>query len=89
MPTFDTLTIARTLTDAGIQSDQANAITDAVRQATEHGEHVTPDMLRTEIAGVHTEIATVRTEIASLRADLTWRMLGVAGLVVAALRLLA
>ena len=33
-------------------------------------------------------IAELRTEIAGLRADLTWRMLAVAGLVIAALRLL-
>ena len=32
--------------------------------------------------------AELRTEIAGLRADLTWRMLAVAGLVIAALRLL-
>ena len=40
---------------------------------TDHGEHVTPDMLRAEIA--------------TLRADLTWRMIAVGGLVVAPLRL--
>ncbi len=32
-------------------------------------------------------VAERRTEIASLRADLTWRMLAVGGLVIAALRL--
>lgn len=71
---FDTHAIARALTAAKLTSEQADAITDAVRQAAEHGEHVTPDMLRAEIA--------------TLRADLTWRMLAVAGLVVAAIRLL-
>ena len=54
---------------------------------------------RTEIAEVRTEIAEVRTEIAKLdtrlstqistaETRLTWRMLGIAGLVIAALRLL-
>ena len=54
---------------------------------------------RTEIAEVRTEIAEVRTEIANLdtrlstqistaETRLTWRMLGIAGLVIAALRLL-
>lgn len=71
---FDTHAIARALTEAKLTSEQADAITDAVRQAAEHGEHVTPDMLRAEIA--------------TLRADLTWRMLAVAGLVIAALRFL-
>ncbi len=71
---FDTHAIARALTAAKLTSEQADAITNAVRQAAEHGEHVTPDMLRAEIA--------------TLRADLTWRMLAVGGLVVAAFRLL-
>lgn len=71
---FDTHAIARALTAAKLTSEQADAITDAVRQAAEHGEHVTPDMLRAEIA--------------TLRADLTWRMIAVGGLVVAALRLI-
>lgn len=53
---------------------QADAITDAVGQAAEHGEQVTPDMLRAEVA--------------ALRADLTWRIVAVGGLVVAARRLL-
>ncbi len=55
--------------------------------------------IRTEIAGIRTEIAEVRTEIANLdtrlsthistaETRLTWRMLGIAGLVIAALRLL-
>ena len=54
---------------------------------------------RTEIAGIRTEIAGIRTEIANLdtrlsthistaETRLTWRMLGIAGLVIAALRLL-
>ena len=42
---FDTHTIARTLTDAGIDPKHADAITDAVRQAAEHGKHVTPERL--------------------------------------------
>ena len=71
---FDSLTIARQLTDAGIDRGHADALADAIRQAAEHGEHVTPDMLRAEIA--------------TLRADLTWRMIAVGGLVVAALRLI-
>ena len=54
-------------------SAQVDAVSDAVRQAAEHGERITPDMLRAEIA--------------TLRADLRWRIVAVGGLVVAALRL--
>ena len=71
---FDTHAVARTLTEAKLTPEQADAITNAVRQAAEHAEHVTPDMLRAEIA--------------TLRADLTWRIVAVGGLVVAAPRLL-
>ena len=71
---FDTLAVARALTDADLTPAQAEAIANAVRQAAEHGEHVSPDQFR---AG-----------LAELRADLTWRMLAVGGLIVAALRLL-
>lgn len=77
---LDTHAVARALTDAELTPAQADAITDAVRLAADHGDHVTSDQFK---AG----LAELRTEIASLRADLTWRMLAVAGLVIAALRL--
>ena len=47
---FDTLAIARTLTDADLTPEQADAITNAVRQAAEHGEHVTPDQFNAGLA---------------------------------------
>lgn len=72
---FDTHSIARTLSEANLTPAQVDAITEAVRQAAHHGDHVTPE-----------HFAELRTEIASLRADLTWRMLAVAGLIIAALR---
>ena len=40
---LDTHAIARQLTDAGLDQHRADAVTDAVRQAAEHGEHVTPE----------------------------------------------
>ena len=47
---------------------------------------------RTEIAEVRTEIANLytrlSTQISTAKTRLTWRMLGIAGLVIAALRLL-
>ena len=77
----DTHSIARMLSEANLTPAQVDAITEAVRQAADHGDHVTSEQFK---AGV----AELRTEIAGLRADLTWRMLAVAGLVIAALRLL-
>ena len=71
---FDSLNIARQLTEAGIDREHADALADAIRQAAQHGDHVTPDRFD---AG-----------LPKLRADLTWRMVAVGGLIVAALRLL-
>ena len=42
---LDTLSIARQLIAAGVEPDQANAITDAIRQAAEHGDPVTTETL--------------------------------------------
>lgn len=82
---FDSLTMARKLTDVGIERTQAEVLADGMRQAAEHGDHVTPDMLRAEIAALHGAIA-------ELRADMYRAMLlqtGVTvGAVVALLRLL-
>jgi len=61
MATLDTHAIARTLTDAG-DPKLADAITAAVREAADHGDHVTPDHFK---AG-----------LAELEARLTWRFAG-------------
>ena len=47
---FDSLTIARQLTEAGIERAQADALVDAIRQAAEHGDHVTTEQLHIEIS---------------------------------------
>ena len=49
---LDTHTIARALTAADLTDAQA----DAVRQAAEHGEHVTPERLRAELAALETRL---------------------------------
>ena len=82
---LDTLEVARSLTDAEFTSAQANAITNAVRRAAEHGDHVTSDRfkaglaevraeMRTEFAEVRaemrTEFAAVRTEFAAVRTEM-------------------
>ena len=81
MATLDTHAIARTLTDAGADPKLADAITAAVREAADHGDHVTPDQFRAGLADLDARIANAETR-------LTWRMLGVAGLVLAVIRLL-
>ena len=68
------------LSEANLADAQVDAITEAVRRAADHGDHVTSEQFK---AG----LAEMRTEIAGLRADLTWRMLAVAGLAIGALRL--
>ena len=62
MATLDTHAIARTLIDAGADPKLADAITAAVREAADHGDHVTPDQFK---AG-----------LAELEARLTWRFAG-------------
>ena len=63
---LDTHAVARSLTDAQFTPAQADAITNAVRLAAEHGDHVTPDQFTAGLADLRTEIAEVRTEIAGL-----------------------
>ena len=53
---LDTLAIARQLTDAGLKPEQANAITDAVRQAAEHGDYVTREQQRADLASLRADI---------------------------------
>ena len=40
------------MTEAGIERAQADALADAIRQAAEHGDHVTAEQLRIEIRRV-------------------------------------
>lgn len=78
---LDTLSLARELKDAGIESKQADAITHVVQQAAEHGDPATR-------ADLDTLRAEVRADLASLEARLIKWMIGVAltatGIIVAA-----
>lgn len=80
---FDTHAIARSLTDADLTPEQADAITDAIRQAAER-----------DMAGLATkaDLAELRVELAGLEARLIKWMIGIvfagAGLVIAGLRLI-
>ena len=49
---FDTHAIARSLTAAELTPAQADAITEAVRQAAEQADDVTPDMLDARLAAL-------------------------------------
>ena len=53
---FDTLAVARRLTDAGIHRDHADALAGAIREAAGHGHHVTPGLLRAEISALETRL---------------------------------
>ena len=64
---LDTHAIARQLTGAGLTAEQADAITDAVRQAAEREDYAT----RTELESLATKL-----DLANLEARLTWRFAG-------------
>ena len=78
---LDTHAVARSLTAADFTPAQADALTDALREFTERGDHVTSDQfkagqaeVRAEIAEMRaeqrTQIAEVRTEIAEVRTEI-------------------
>ena len=81
---LDTLAVSPELTAAGLDARQAVAITHAVSQAAEHGDHVTSDQFA---AG----LAALRADIAALEARLIKWMVGTAiataGVTLAILRL--
>ena len=82
MATLDTLAIARTLIDAGADPKLADAITAAIREAADHGNHVTPDQFKAGLTDMQARIADAETR-------LTWRfagaMLAQTGVILAAL----
>ena len=60
---FDTFAIARTLAAADLTPAQVEAITDAVRQAADHGDHVTPDQLGAGITAIRAELAALELRL--------------------------
>ncbi len=84
---LDTQAVARSLTAADFTPAQADAITNAVRQAVDQGDQVTSDQFKAGLAEVRTEIANLdmrlstqaaeqRAEIAEMRAE---QRTGIAG----------
>ena len=82
---FDSLMIARQLTDAGIERGHADAMANAIRQAAEHGEPVTPETLHSELAGLESRL--YRAMLVQAGA-IVGALVGIAGIIVGALRLL-
>ena len=75
---LDTHAVARSLTDAEFTDAQADAITNAVRLAAEHGDHgdhVTSDQFKVGLAEVRTEIAGLDARLSSQIANLETRLL--------------
>ena len=78
-----------TMQDTRTPVVHADAIATAVRQAAEHGDYVTPELLDTKLAVLR---ADVRVDLERELTTLTWQLIGagiaIAGLTVALLRLL-
>ena len=72
---LDTHAVARSLTDAEFTDAQADAITNAVRLAAEHGDHVTSDQFKVGLAEVRSEIAGLDARLSSQIANLETRLL--------------
>ena len=60
---FDSLTISRQLTEAGLERSQAAVLADAIRQAAEHGEHVKPESLRAAVGKLFSAINSLRADV--------------------------
>ena len=71
MTTFDTLAAARTLESAGMEPDQAAAVTETIRSAF------------TEGVATRFDLAELRRDLAAMEARLTWRMVLIAGVATA------
>ena len=67
--TFDTLHAAKALTAAGFEAQQAEAITDTIREAFTESVATKADLAGLE-AAVTSDIAEVRTEIAEVKSEL-------------------
>ena len=70
--TFDTYTAAKRLRDAGFDEDQAEAAVSMVRDAV----------------GADREQLATKADLAALEARLTWRLVGIAAAIVAAVKLI-
>ena len=81
--TFDTHAAVKTLREAGADEAMAEAIVSTASAAAgaDRGELAT----KADLAGVRDEL---RAELAALEARLTWRLVGIAAAIVAAVKLI-
>ena len=80
---FDTLEAARRLRDAGLKQEHAEAIASMGREASQAD--------RKELAtkaDLHATETGLEAKLAALEARLTWRMVGLAALIIAAVKLI-
>ena len=83
---FDSLTITRRLTEAGMNQELADAATaDAIREAAEHGDHVTPETLRGGLSSLESRIYRAMLVHAGA---IVGALVGTAGIGVGVLRML-
>ncbi|MCY4231283.1 MAG: hypothetical protein OXF26_10525 [Alphaproteobacteria bacterium] len=83
---FDMLSAARTLHDASMDREHAEAVASVIQQR--QGELVTRTDLRAEIAGLRAEIADFRAELVRMERRIMMFALVLAGALFAALRYL-
>ena len=76
--TFDAHAAAKALTRAGVDAEQAEAITDTVRVAVSEGVATKADL-----AAMRADIAALDARIAALETRLTMRMVALGGAIVA------
>ena len=77
------LATARELEAAGIEHRQAEAIAEGMREAADAAAGTDREQLATK-----TDLAEVRADLAALEARLTWRLMGIAAAIVAAVKLI-
>ena len=83
---FDTLAAARTLQAAGMGKDHAEAIAAVARDAADAASD--DAATKTDLAVVKTDIAELKAELKADMVTLTWRMVGLAAVIVAAVKLI-
>ena len=83
---FDTLAAAKALEAAGMGKDHAEAIAAVSRAAADAGDDNAAT--KTDLAAVKTDIAELKAELKADMLTLTWRMVGLAAVIVAAVKLI-
>ena len=77
--TFDTLAAAKALEAAGMGKDHAEAVAAVARDAAD---------ARGDNAATRTDLAELKAELKADMVALTWRMVGLAAVIVAAVKLI-